>query len=218
MKRHIELMIVDDHQMFREGLKFLLLEIPGTILMGEAENGKQFLNLLDDKKPDLVLMDISMPEMDGIEATRQALMKYPDLKIIALTMFGEENYYYQMIQAGAKGFVLKKSGSQELKSAIETVMKGEFFYSNDLLISIVSEQDREKLLIPAKMSELKFTKREKQILNLLIHGFSTGHIASELNISQRTVEAHKSRLFDKTGIRNTSNLILAAIRNKWAES
>ena len=171
MERHIELMIVDDHQMFREGLKFLLQEVPGTNLMGEAENGKQFLNLLENKKPDLVLMDISMPEMDGIEATRQALMKYPDLKIIALTMFGEENYYYQMIQAGAKGFVLKKSGSPELKSAIETVMKGEFFFSNDLLISIISEQDREKLLIPEKIGELKFSKREKQILNLLIRGF-----------------------------------------------
>ncbi len=218
MERRIQLMIVDDHQMFREGLKFLLQEFTGTILMGEAENGKQFLNLLDDKKPDLVLMDISMPEMDGIEATRQALMKYPDLKIIALTMFGEENYYYQMIQAGAKGFVLKKSGSLELKNAIDTVMKGEFFFSNDLLISIVSEQDREKLLISDMMGDLKFTEREKQILNLLIHGFSTGQIASELNISQRTVEAHKSRLFDKTGIRNTSNLILAAIRNKWADS
>jgi len=218
MERNIELIIVDDHQMFREGLKFLLQEIRGILLIGEAENGNQFLKLLEEKMPDIVLMDISMPEMDGIEATRQALMKYPDLKIIALTMFGEENYYYQMIQAGAKGFILKRSGSQELKSAIETVMKGEFFYSNDLLISIVSEQDREKLLIPEKMGELKFTKREKQILDLLIHGFSTGHIASELNISQRTVEAHKSRLFDKTGIRNTSNLILAAIRNKWAES
>lgn len=217
MERHIELMIVDDHQMFREGLKFLLQEIPRILLIGEAENGNQFLNLLEEKKPDIVLMDISMPEMDGIEATRQALMKCPDLKIIALTMFGEENYYYQMIQAGAKGFVLKKSGSLELKSAIETVMKGEFFFSNDLLISIVSEQDREKLLIPEKMDELRFTKREKQILNLLIHGFSTGHIASELHISQRTVEAHKTRLFDKTGIRNTSNLILAAIRNNWTD-
>ncbi len=210
-------MIVDDHQMFREGLKFLLQEIPGIIMIGEAENGKQFLELLNDKKPDLVLMDISMPEMDGVVATRQALLKYPDLKIIALTMFGEENYYYQMINAGAKGFVLKKSGSMELKNAIETVMRGEFFFSNELLISIVSEQDRKKLLITEMTGELKFTKREKQILKLLIHGFSTGHIASELNISQRTVEAHKSRLFDKTGIRNTSNLILAAIRNKWTE-
>jgi len=218
MRRQIELIIVDDHQMFREGLKFLVQEIPGIVMIGEAENGRQFLALLDEKKPDLVLMDISMPEMDGIEATRQALIKYPDLKIIALTMFGEENYYYQMIQAGAKGFVLKKSGTMELKSAIETVMKGEFFFSNDLLISIVSEQDREKLLISDKMGEIKFTKREKQILNLLIHGFSTAHIASELNISQRTVEAHKARLFNKTGIRNTSNLILAAIRNNWIES
>ncbi|MBN2214252.1 MAG: response regulator transcription factor [Bacteroidales bacterium] len=215
MDRHIKLIIVDDHQMFREGLKFLLRETPGIKLIGEAENGKFFLKLLDDAKPDVVLMDISMPEMDGIEATRQALMKYPDLKIIALTMFGEENYYYQMIQAGAKGLVLKKSGKTELVSAIEKVLKGESYFSNELLINIISKTDKEKLLISDKTVDIKFTKREKQILDLLIRGFSTSHIAAELNISHRTVEGHKARLFDKTGIRNTSRLILAAMRHKW---
>jgi DNA-binding NarL/FixJ family response regulator len=215
MERQIKIVIVDDHLMFREGLKFLLQDASGFILAGEAENGKHFLKLLDDIRPDVALMDISMPEMDGIKATRQALLKYPDMKIIALTMFGEENYYYQMIQAGARGFVLKKSGRSELIDAIEKVIKGEFYFSNDLLISIASKKDRKDLLISDKMEEITFTKREKQILNLLVHGFSTSHIAVELNISHRTVEGHKTRLFDKTGIRNTPGLILAAIRNNW---
>ncbi len=215
MERNIKLMIVDDHQIFREGLKFLLRETSGIVVTGEAENGIVFLKLLDDTYPDVVLMDISMPEMDGIEATRQALLKYPEIKIIALTMFGEENYYFQMIQAGARGFVLKESGSSELIHAIEKVIEGEFYFSNELLVSIASKKDEEKILISDRMDELKFTKREKEILDLLIRGFSTTHIAVELNISQRTVEGHKTRLFDKTGIRSTSGLILAAIRNNW---
>jgi DNA-binding NarL/FixJ family response regulator len=217
MDRQLKIMIVDDHEMFREGLKFLLGEMPEIIFAGEAGDGKQFLKLLDEKQPDIVLMDISMPEMDGIEATRQAIKKYLDLRIIALTMFGEENYYYQMIKAGAKGFVLKKSGRLELINAIETVVKGDFYFSNDLLISILSEQDSEKLVAPDKVNAFKFTTREKQILGLLVRGFSPVQIASELDISHRTVEVHKTRLFNKTGIRNTSNLILAAIRNKWIE-
>lgn len=215
MERQIKLVIVDDHQMFREGLKFLLQDASGIILAGEAGNGKQFLKLLEDVRPDVALMDISMPEMDGIEATQQALIMYPEMKIIALTMFGEEDYYYQMIQAGAKGFVLKKSGKSELIDAIEKVVEGGFYFSSQLLIRIVNTKEREELLISDNMDQILFTKREKQILNLLIRGFSTNHIAVELNISQRTVEGHKTRLFDKTGIRNTSGLILAAIRNNW---
>lgn len=211
----IRLMIVDDHQMFREGLKFLLKEIPWIRLSGEAENGKQFLELIKEVKTDIVLMDISMPEMDGIEASRLAIKKYPGLKIIALTMFGEEHYYYEMIKAGARGFVLKKSGSRELISAIEKVLNGEFYFSNDLLVSLIGKIDKEELAAGQSAENIKFTTREKQILNLLIYGFSSRQIAAELKISQRTVEVHKSKLFNKTGIRSTPNLILAAIRNNW---
>lgn len=209
---------MDDHQLFREGLKFLLKEVPWIILSGEAENGKQFMELIKDVKTDIVLMDVSMPEMDGIEASRLALKKYPGLKIIALTMFGEEHYYYQMIKAGARGFVLKKSGSQELIDAIEKVLKGEFYFSNDLLVNIIDKLDKEEISVVQSGDKIKFTEREKQILNLLIYGFSSRQIAAELKISQRTVEVHKSKLFNKTGIRSTPNLILAAIRNNWHQS
>ncbi|MCK5537092.1 MAG: response regulator transcription factor, partial [Bacteroidales bacterium] len=120
----LNIVIVDDHKMFRNGIKLLIeVENIGNIV-AEAENGQEFLDILETQKPDLVLMDIDMPIMNGIEATQKAIEKYPDLKILALSMFGDEKYYTQMIQAGAKGFILKKSGKYELEKSIWEIANG----------------------------------------------------------------------------------------------
>ncbi len=209
-------MLVDDHCLFRDSLKFVLLQEENIDVIGEASDGMEFLTLIDDTFPDLVLMDISMPHLNGIEATRKAVSKYPDLKIIALSMFGEEQYYHKMLQAGAKGFVLKESGSDELIKAISAVIDGNFYFSKEILNSMIRNISTKKVTSNDK-PDLKLSEREIEILKLICNGFSNTEIAENLCISQRTVEGHRSRIIDKTGARSSINLLLYAIREKLIE-
>lgn len=202
--------IVDDHKMFREGLRFLLSEIPNISVISESKSGKEFIETIDPNNlPDIVLMDISMPEMNGIEATKLAIQKYPFLNVVALTMFGEEDYYYQMIHSGAKGFLLKESGSRELEEAITTVLKGDNYFSMTLLKTLIVSLNEKK-----KEPSVELTERETEILQLICTGLSAKEIANELKISPRTVENHKANLFEKTDTQNTSSLIMVAIKKK----
>lgn len=184
-------------------------------VVAEASNGKEFLNLLSKHKPDLVLMDIGMPEMDGIEATRKALDMEPDLKILVLSNFGDEVHYFNIIQAGAKGFVHKTSGIHELRTAIDKVMDGESYFSNELLRKIISNINSPGTFRSANgKSEDKLTRRELEVLQLVSNGLSNEEIADKLNISITTVKGHRSNLLMKTGTKNTAGLIMFAIKNK----
>jgi len=129
----IKIIIADDHQLFRNGLKILLNAFPDFEVTGEASNGEEFLSVLRNTKADVALMDINMPEMDGIEATRKGVRLCPGIHIIALSMYGEEEYYYKMVDAGAKGFILKDSDISEVREAILTVLKGGSYFSQELL-------------------------------------------------------------------------------------
>jgi DNA-binding NarL/FixJ family response regulator len=133
----IRIIIADDHQLFRNGLKILLDAFPEFEITGEASNGEEFLKLISNTPADIALMDINMPEMDGIEATRRGLKICPDLDIIALSMYGEEDYYYKMVDAGAKGFLVKDSDISEVKEAILTVKKGGSYFSQELLYHVI---------------------------------------------------------------------------------
>lgn len=135
----IRIIITDDHQLFRNGLKILLNAFPEFEVTGEASNGEEFLRVLKESPADVALMDINMPEMDGIEATRKGLKLCPDIDIIALSMYGEEEYYYKMVDAGAKGFVLKDSDISEVKEAILTVIKGGSYFSQELLYHVIQK-------------------------------------------------------------------------------
>ncbi len=134
----IRILLVDDHDMFRDGLKLLLSSGSLAEVIAEARNGKEFLEIAEKVKADIVLLDISMPVMDGVEASRISKDKFPGLKILALTMFGDEKYYYQMIQYGIKGFVLKSSGISELMKAIKEVADGNNYFSNELLYKLIA--------------------------------------------------------------------------------
>ena len=133
------IIIADDHQLFRNGLKMLLESIPGFEIAGEASNGEEFLQVLRISPADVALMDISMPEMDGIEATKRGLKIDPSISIIALSMFGEEEYYYKMVDAGAKGFILKDSDISEVREAIQTVRRGGSYFSQELLYHVIQK-------------------------------------------------------------------------------
>jgi len=209
----IRIIIADDHQLFRNGLKILLNAFPEFEVTGEASNGEEFLRILHDTKAEIALMDINMPEMDGIEATRKGLRICPDLDIIALSMYGEEEYYNKMVDAGAKGFILKDSDISEVKEAILTVRKGGNYFSQELLYHVIQRiKHRENESKSANLS-----KREKEILLKICEGLSNQEIAENLFISKRTVDKHRANLLGKTNSRNTASLILFAIKNKLIE-
>ena len=207
------IIIADDHQLFRNGLKMLLESIPDFEIAGEASNGEEFLQLLKNYPADIALMDINMPEMDGIEATRRGLKICPTISVIALSMYGEEEYYYKMVDAGAKGFILKDSDISEVKEAIITVRKGGSYFSQELLYHVIQKiKHRESESKSANLS-----KREKEILLKICEGLSNQEIAESLFISKRTVDKHRANLLGKTNSKNTASLILFAIKNKLIE-
>ncbi|KPK82723.1 MAG: histidine kinase [Bacteroides sp. SM23_62_1] len=209
--KKIKVFLVDDHQLFRNGLSLLMENEKNILITGEAENGRQFLELIEKEQPDIVLMDIEMPVMDGFQATVEACKRYPDLKVISLTMFGEEHYYLKMIEAGAKGFILKNSDIDEVVKAIKTVYNGGTYFSQEILYNMVKNiQEVRKEAGPA----VSLSSRENEILELICKGFSNSEIASELNISKRTVEKHRSNILDKTQTHNTASLVMYAIENK----
>ncbi len=204
---------MDDHQLFRNGLKILLNAFPDFEVADEASNGFEFMNIISNTKADIALMDINMPDMDGIEATKQALKLYPELNIIALSMYGEEEYYYKMVDAGAKGFILKDSDISEVREAILTVSKGGSYFSQELLYHVIQKiKHRENESKSANLS-----KREKEVLLKICEGLSNQEIAEALFISKRTVDKHRANLLGKTNSKNTASLILFAIRNKLIE-
>lgn len=209
----IKIIIVDDHQLFRNGLKILLDAFPEFEVVGEASSGIDLLEIIKNTTADVVLMDINMPEMDGIEATRKALKIVPDLNVIALSMYSEEEYYYKMVDTGAKGFILKDSDISEVREAILTVMKGGTYFSQELLYHVIQKiKHRENESKSANLS-----KREKEILLKICEGLSNQEIAESLFISKRTVDKHRANLLGKTNSKNTASLILFAIRNKLIE-
>ncbi len=209
----LKIYLVDDHKMFREGLKLLLSAQDFVAQIYEASDGKEFVEHLPVSDCDVVLMDIEMPGMNGIEATRKALQRKPGLKIIALSMYGDERYYYEMIDAGAKGFVLKNSGIENVLAAIRKVAAGENFFSEELLFNILNNM-REHQKTAAVLPENELSDRELEILYHVCKGESNQEIADALFISKRTVDKHRANLLSKTGCRNTAALVMYAIRNK----
>lgn len=218
MENRPQIIIVDDHSLFREGMK-LLIEMEGIgEVIAEAENGQVLLDLLKAQNPDLVLMDIEMPVMGGVEATQKAKTIRPDLKILALTMLGGKDNYMAMIKAGVMGFVVKTSGKRELEKAINTVIGGECYFSNDLLLQIIlSSEKPQPVPVRSETPDVKFTDRELEILQYFCDGLTVSEIAEKLFRSIKTIEAHRSRLLEKTNTKNTINLVLYAIRNKLAD-
>lgn len=208
----IKIALVDDHALFRNGLKLLLDNANNHKVTIEASNGQEFLDQINaTNQPDIVLMDISMPVMDGIEATQKLLEKYPEVKVIALSMFGEEDYYFKMVNAGVKGFLLKNSDIKEVVEAIEQVMKGNSYFSQELLCNVIKNLNPHK---EQQSEELTLSKRELQVLQELCKGLSNQEIADNLFISKRTVDKHRASLLSKTNSKNATNLILYAIKNK----
>lgn len=203
--------LVDDHALFREGLRFLLQKMDGVSMIYEAENGAELLQGLEQYEVDLILLDIEMPVMNGIETAERALKIRPDMKIIALSMYADDNYYASMIEAGADGFLLKNSSFSEVKRAIEEVMNGKNYFSLEILQAILNRLNRPKEQKEAQ----ELTERENEVLFHICQGLSNTQIAEELGISKRTVDKHRENLLQKTQSKNTANLVIYAIKQGY---
>jgi len=209
MKTKKKVIIVEDHTIFREGMKRVISEMEDLELVGEAENGAVFLQLLKKIEPDIVLMDIQMPVMDGIEATEKALKIYPSMKILVLSMFGEEEYVYSMVDRGVSGFILKTSGLMDFERAINKVLEGQQYYSEEIMGILVK-----KFRSYDSPDKLVLTDKETEVLRLLCKGLSNNEIADKLFLSVRTVEGYRNKLLQKTGSSNVLNLVIFALKNK----
>lgn len=213
MKNRLKIFLVDDHNLFREGLKFLLSNNEYYSDIYEAENGKILLNKLSKLKPDIILMDIEMPIMNGIEATKETLKLFPDMKIIALSMYSDENYYSDMIDAGAKGFLLKNSKFEDVQNAINDVHNGKNYFSPEILETIVKNLNKKK----HRKINTDLSEREIEVLYNICKGLSNNEIADLLFISKRTVDKHRENILLKTQTKNTAGMVIYAIRNKIFE-
>jgi DNA-binding NarL/FixJ family response regulator len=203
----ISVYIVDDHQLFRQGLKLLLSNLDFIETIYEAENGLQFIEKLSANKVDIALLDIEMPVMNGIEAAKKAIEINPNIKIIALSMYSDKNYYLSMIEAGACGFLLKNSSFQEVEKAIFDVYQGKSYISIEILNEILKNPPKGNGPKPETLTE-----RETEVLLLICKGLTNNEIADQLMVSKRTIDKHRENLLLKTQSKNTANLVVFAIK------
>ena len=204
----ITVIIADDHIIFRKGLLAVLNEISEVKVIGEASNGHELIEILKKQPADVILMDIKMPKMDGIEATMKVRELYPATRVIALTMHEEISYFNRMKEVGASGFLLKKTNQTELKKAILTVFSGGAYFSEEFMGNMEKPP-----LHHAPRTDIALTQREKEVLELICKGQSNAEISKYLGLSQRTIDGHRAHLLEKTGAKNAPNLVMFAIKN-----
>jgi DNA-binding NarL/FixJ family response regulator len=214
MEKKINVIIVDDQKIFRKGILLLLIDMPEIKVVAEASNGQEFLDLMKNHEVDLVLMDIKMPVMDGIEATKIALQQNPNLKVLVVSMYWEEEYLVSMLETGVKGFVLKTVEEDELQRAIRTIVDGKNYFSQELLGTIAksfvnktTDKKEEENIVS------KLTDREIEVIQLIAQGLTIREIAKLLDISSRTVDGHKTNIFSKTGTQSSVQLVTFAIKH-----
>lgn len=210
----IKIALVDDHTLFRTGLKGLLSQREDFTVVADVGSGEEFLAILPTLDVDVVFMDISMPGMDGSRTTRLALAERPELKVITLSMYGDQHYYTLMMECGASGFVLKDSDISDVYSAVDAVVGGDSFFSPSLLGSLTRSMSR---LSVESSGEDALSEREIEILVEVCRGLSNQEIADKLFISKRTVDKHRANILEKTGCKNTANLVVYAIKNHLVE-
>lgn len=207
-KKH-RVIIADDHTLFRQGLKLILEDIANIEVIADVANGKMLIDVTREMNPELIIMDINMPLINGIEASRIILQEFPGIKILVVSMYGDEQYYNSVIENGVKGFILKDAENTELRAAVTAILNGKTYFSQELLLKLIRNRKNNE--------QIALTQRERQVLELICQGFSSVEIAQKLFLSERTVDNHRANLLDKTGCRNSLSLVLYAFRNNLVD-
>ncbi len=208
-KRVIRLIIADDHGVVREGLAALLSGEPDIDVVGLAANGEEAVALVRLHRPDIALLDITMPDMNGLEATRHITTYYPDVRVLILTIHEEETFFFEALRSGASGYVLKGAGSDELLTAIRAVYEGGVYLPPMLARSLAQEYIR---LHPSPPADDPLTPREREILALIAQGFTNQEIAQKLHLSLNTVKTHRRHIYEKLNLHSRAALIEYALR------
>ncbi len=215
----IKVLLADDHAVVRDGLSLLLSTQSDINVVGEAENGRQAVALARQHKPDVAVLDISMPDLDGLEAAKLIRLESPDTNVLILTMHEGDTYFFRALNAGAAGYVVKKAASDELLSAVRAVAKGEAYFppsmARKLLEGYLKQSDAVVPSGPPGYDEL--TEREKEIMFMLIHGYVNQEIADKLVISPSTVQSHRTHILQKLGLNTVVDLVRYAIRHGLIE-
>ena len=208
----IRVLLAEDHTIVREGLRSLMDGEAGIEVIGEANDGREAVEKVRQLRPDVVVMDIAMPGLNGLEATRQIRKRFPETQVLILTMHTNEEYVFQILRAGASGYVVKQAASEELIAGIRAVGRGDSFLSPSISGKVIEEYVRQAEAMEEKDRYDKLTDREREVLQLIAEGHANREIAELLHISVKTVETHRANLMDKLGIRGTAGLTRYAVR------
>lgn len=214
----MKILLVDDHKLIRDAIHSYLDQDQEFDVIGQVSNGEEAIEFLEGASVDVVMMDINMPIMDGVDCTREIAKRWPEIKVLALTMMSDNQHIKQMMNAGAVGYILKNCTEEEVKDALRTVNAGDTYYSSEVTETVMQNMMKRK---PLKKSHLvvdiPLTEREKEVLRLIIKEYTNQEIADELFISPRTVDAHKRNLLEKTDSKNVAGLVLYAIDKQLFE-
>jgi two-component system response regulator NreC len=208
----IRLVIADDHEIFRDGLALMLSKQDNLDLVGQAGDGRELVQIVSEQKPDLVITDIKMPKLDGIGASKLLLKQFPELKIIALSMFDEENLIVEMLEIGAKGYLLKNADKKEILEAIFAVSEGDIYYCRDTTARLATLIVRSKFDPHKKKITAQFSDREKEIICLICQQYTAQEIGDRLFLSKRTVEGYRTKILEKMDVKNTAGVVVFALR------
>ncbi|MEH6570368.1 MAG: response regulator transcription factor [Halioglobus sp.] len=209
MRRKTRILLAEDHEVMRAALRSLLDAREDLMVVGEAGNGREMMGLIEKSAPDVVVMDINMPELNGIEATRQLHSRFPHIKVLGLSVHVKGRMVAEMINAGARGYVPKNSAASELLEAIHTIMRGKMYLSPDVLGDFVESQNR---AASGKTALAKFTERERQVLQLLAEGYASKEVAAKLSLGVPTIHSHRQHIMQKLNARGIADLVRYAIR------
>jgi len=214
-----KILIADDHAMFADGISSILNTEDNIDVVGQCLNGPDVIEYLKKNKVDILLLDVNLPGMSGIDVCKQVTKDHPDTKVIAISMFNEESFVTEILNNGAKGYVLKNTGREELLKAINTVLSGKSYFSDDVTQTIMKGlMNHRSGATPAKKELPKISRREKEVLNLIVKEHTTQEIAKKLFISLKTVESHRSNLLAKMNARNTAGLVRIAMEHKLVDT
>jgi DNA-binding NarL/FixJ family response regulator len=210
----IRIVLADDHEIFRDGFRVMLKKQTSVDLVGEASDGEELLQLVRELQPEVVITDIKMPKMDGIQATKALGKEFPEIGVISLSMFDEENLIIDMLEAGAKGYLLKNAHKDEIISAVEAVYKGQTYYCNHTSRKLTKMIAESSFNPGRRMQKPEFSERELSVIRFICQELSNKEIALQLKLSIRTIEGYRERIQEKINARNTAGIVVYAIKNR----
>jgi DNA-binding NarL/FixJ family response regulator len=209
----IKVAIADDHKIFRKGVILSLRSYTNIKFVQEAENGDELLQGIPESQPDVILMDLRMPQKDGIESTKVISRQYPDIRVLVLTMYEDERFVSHLMENGANGYLLKSADPSEIRKAIMEVMTKGYYLNNFVNRVLLKKSHARTKTIPSLTSEIVLSEKEREVIRLLCMEFTASEIAQKMEISPRTVEAIKDRLMERFGVKNTAGLVFFAVKN-----